>query len=315
MVGPKHDTVRSRWSRLRRTHKFAHAERAVRRYLNHRGYQQAAAVTYFSVLSLVPAAMVTLSVTGYLLTGHPTLLGHLQHAAAHAVPQSMQPLIAGVVDSAMDHRFSLGLVGIAVAVYSGWNWITALRDALTGMWQLRRLSEPVLATVARDCHALLGLGLALLVAFGVTIAGSNVGLRVLGWVTRGDTGLATASVNIGSVLVTLGAEWLIFWWVLAILPRIRVPARAARNPALVTAIGFELLKRLGNVYLEALDRSPIGITLGSVVGALVFAYLVSRLMLLAAAWIATAPVPPAAIPRQRRPCEATVSTPARAAES
>jgi membrane protein len=214
-----------------------------------------------------------------------------------------------VVESAVDHRFSLGLAGVAVAVYSGWNWMNALRDSLTGMWRMGRINESIVATVARDCLALLGLGLALLVVFGVTVAGSDLGMRVLGVTTPGNSVLSTIAVGVGSEIATVLADLLIFWWVLARLPRIRVSARSARCPALVTAVGFEILKHLVNVYLQALGRSPTGVTLGSIVGVLVFAYLVSRLMLLEAAWIATAG-PLAATIEARRPGISNPTTPA-----
>jgi membrane protein len=82
------------------------------RYLDHRGYQQAAAITYFSVLSLVPVVMVVLSVTGYVLAGQPALLERMHHASQQAVPVAVQPLVAGIVEGAIDHRFGLGLAGI-----------------------------------------------------------------------------------------------------------------------------------------------------------------------------------------------------------
>jgi membrane protein len=276
---------------VRRVEWVDHAARACARYLDHRAYQKAAAITYFSVLSLAPSAMVLLSVAGYLLAGQPELLARLHHATQQAVPVAVQPLVAEVVDSAIDHRFGLGLAGLLIAAYSGWNWMNALRDALTGMWQHDRVDEPVLTTVAKDCLALLGLGVALLVTFAAAVASSDLGRRLMGLTGLGAARLAPTAFGIGSIMVGLVASWLIFWWVLAALPRIRVSARAARWPALAAAIGFEVLKGLANLYLQALGRSPIGVTLGSVVGVLVFAYLVSRLVLLAAAWIATAPPP------------------------
>jgi uncharacterized BrkB/YihY/UPF0761 family membrane protein len=103
---------------------------------------------------------------------------------------------------------------------------------------------------------------------------------------------------------------------LAELPRVAVSRRAARAPALIVAMAFEVLKQLVNLYLQALGRSPIGVTLGSVVGVLVFAYLVSRLLLLAAAWIATAPSPRRlAESRRGDPRRATVPTPRRSPEA
>ncbi|HZZ48361.1 MAG TPA: YhjD/YihY/BrkB family envelope integrity protein [Pseudonocardia sp.] len=286
------------------------------RYLTHRGYQQAAAITYFSVLSLVPVLMVVLSVAGYLLAGQPWVLGRLHHASQQAVPVALQPVVADGVDSAIDHRFGLGLAGILFAAYSGWNWINALRDALTGMWRLRRIDAPVITTIAEDCLALLGLGLALVVTFAVSAVGSGLGRRLLGLAGVDGTWLASTALSAGSVFVGVAASWLVFWWVLAELPRVAVSRRAARAPALIVAMAFEVLKQLVNLYLQALGRSPIGVTLGSVVGVLVFAYLVSRLLLLAAAWIATAPSPRRlAESRRGDPRRATVPTPRRSPEA
>jgi membrane protein len=231
-----------------------------------------------------------------MLAGHVALLGRLRHGIQHAVPASVQPLVAAVVNSGTEHRFGLGLAGTLIAIYCGWNWMNALRDALTGMWRLDRPGETLFATVTKDFLALIGLGLALLVIFAVTTAGSNLGLRLLG-LARLTTGYVEAQIPVaGAILVNLAASWMIFWWVLAALPRVPVAPRAALGPALGTAIGFEVLKQLANLYLQALGRSPTGITLGSWIGLLVFAYLVSRLMLIAAAWIATGPPGPTPSP-------------------
>lgn len=81
-----------------------HATRSCARYLEHRGYQQAAAITYFSVVSAV--AMVVLSVAGYLLADHPGPLARLHYASQQAAPMAVRPLVAVVVDSAIDHRFA-----------------------------------------------------------------------------------------------------------------------------------------------------------------------------------------------------------------
>jgi membrane protein len=280
--------LRNRWTALRRRVGWIdHLARTFGRYVAYRGYQQAASITYFSVLSLVPVAMVVLSVAGYLLSGHPALLDQLRADITDGVPTATRPLVVGLVNNVIDHRFGLGILGIAVAGYCGWNWMNALRDALTGMWRLRREDEPVVLTVAKDLATLAGLGVALLVMYALTALGAGVLGPALNAAGMPASGWQHAGLALGSVVITVVTDWLVFWWVLATVPRVPVPPGAARWPALVTAIGFELLKRLGNVYLELLGHSPTGLVLGSVAGVLVFAYLVARLLLLAAAWIAT----------------------------
>ena len=280
-----------RWSALRqRVGWIDHLARTFGRYIAHRGYQQAAAVTYFSLLSVVPLLMVVLSVAGYVLAGHPGVLGQLRGDIQTAVPTPSRPLVTGLIDSIVDHRFSLGIIGVLIAAYSGWNWMNALRDALTGMWRLQRADERVVTTVAKDLLALAGLGLALLVMFSLTVAGDALlgampGIvHAIGW---HDTTLAGPVRAVLSLLATVIFDWLVFWWILTTVPRVPVRPREARWPALATAIGFELLKYAGTLYLRALGSSPTGVAFGSIVGVLVFAYLIARLILLAAAWIAT----------------------------
>src|SRR6202000_1047803 len=53
------------------------------------------------------------------------------------------------------------------------------------------------------------------------------------------------------------------------------------------AIGFELFKMAGTIYLKSVLHSPAGATFGPVLGLMVFAYITARLLLFASAWAAT----------------------------
>jgi membrane protein len=267
---------------------FDHLARMIDRYANNHGYHFAASITYFSVLSLIPLLMVLLAVAAFVLTGHPTLLGELRNAIHSVVPGALGPLMNTLVDNVIDHRVKLGIVGLVVGLYSGWNWMNALRDALTGMWDQRKPDLPLLRTIVRDLMALGSLAVAIAISFGLTEAGAALGgwlLRLLGW---SGFGWANVGLQIASVVLALVADWLVFCWVLTKLPREPVPLRFAVRGAAGAAVAFEILKRGANLYLNALGASPIGATFGSIIGLLVFVYLVSRVLILAAAWTATA---------------------------
>lgn len=267
---------------------FDHLARMIDRYVNNHGYHFAASITYFSVLSLVPLLMVLLAAAGFVLSGQPVLLRELRVGILAVVPGALGPLMNKLVDNVIDHSVKLGIFGLIVGLYSGWNWMNALRDALTGMWDQRKPDLPLLRTIVKDLAALGSLGLAILISFGLTEAGAALGgwlLRLLGW---SGYGWAEVGLQVASVVLALIADWLVFCWVLAKLPREAVPMRLAMRGAAAAAITFEILKRVANLYLNALGRSPIGVTFGSLVGLLVFVYLVSRVLILAAAWTATA---------------------------
>jgi anti-anti-sigma factor len=143
---------------------------------------------------------------------------------------------------------------------------------LTAMWDLDRPDLPIIRTVLKDLLALMGLAVALGVSFGLTAAGGALGPAL-------------------AIPLALVANWLVFLWVLAKLPRQPVHLRTAARGAVAAAIGFELLKQAANLYLGLLGRSPTFTVFGSVIGFLVFVYLVARLLLLVTAWTATAVVP------------------------
>lgn len=267
---------------------FDHLARMIDRYVNNHGYHFAASITYFSVLSLIPLLMVLLAASGFVLGGHPTLLNQLFDGIHAVLPGALWPLVRNVVDNVIDHKVKLGLFGLVVGLYSGWNWMNALRDALTGMWAQRKPEMPLLRTIVKDLIALGGLAIAIAISFGLTEAGAALGgwlLRLMGW---SGFGWANVGLQLASVVLALIADWLVFCWVLTKLPREPVPLRFAVRGAAGAAVAFEILKRAANLYLDALGRSPTGVALGSIVGLLVFVYLVSRVLILAAAWTATA---------------------------
>jgi membrane protein len=282
---------------------FDHLARMIDRYVNNHGYHFAASITYFSVLSLIPLLMVLLAAAGFVLGSNPLLLGQLHNGLHGIAPGALWQLSDTLVDNVIDHRVRLGILGLVVGLYSGWNWMNALRDALTGMWDQRKPDLPLLRTIVRDLLALGSLGIAIAISFALTESGSALGgwlLRLLGW---SRFGWANVGLQVASVVLALVADWLVFCWVLAKLPREPVPMRSAVRGAAGAAVAFEVLKRVANLYLEALGRSPTGVTFGSLVGLLVFVYLVSRVLILAAAWTATAQ------PRPRPAAEPVVVVP------
>src|SRR5947207_3291126 len=80
------EEVESRFARMRREHRWLdHIVRAGQRYVERYGDHYAAAITYFSVLSLVPLVMVAVSIAGFVLVGHPALLENLENSIGESV--------------------------------------------------------------------------------------------------------------------------------------------------------------------------------------------------------------------------------------
>jgi membrane protein len=152
---------------------------------------------------------------------------------------------------------------------------------------------------------LVGLGLAIVLSFGITAVGTGFAELVLRWMGLENAGWAHVMLRIGTIVLSLLANWLVFLWVLSRLPRKPVGWRSAIKGAFAGAVGFEVLKQTATIFLSFTTKSPTSAAFGSVIGVLVFANLVAQFVLFITAWTATAkenrepevvkPPPPAVI--------------------
>lgn len=275
-------------SRLRRKESVAHLVRAGGAYMDRNGDHYAAAITYFSVLSLFPLVMILFAAAGFVLAGNATLLREIQQSILEAAPAGLGKTLNDVIDQAIESRGTVGVIGLLAAIYSGFGWMTNLRDALSAMWGHDIPERPFLRKAVSDLLSLLSLGLALIVSFGITAAGTGVGSWLLGLVGLADDGWARFLLLLGTIVLGLAANWLVFLWVLTRLPRQKVGARSAVRGALFAAVGFEILKQGATIYLGVVGGTPTGALFGPIIGLLIFANLVARLLLFVTAWTATA---------------------------
>jgi membrane protein len=111
--------------------------------------------------------------------------------------------------------------------------------------------------------------------------------KVLRWFDLQDLPGVSILLQVASLVVAVGVSWLLFTWMIARLPRHSLSLRSSMRAGLLAAIGFEVFKQLGSVYLGKIMHGPAGATFGPVLGLLVFAYITARLILFATAWAAT----------------------------
>src|SRR5690606_29358360 len=113
--------------RLKQRPGVAHLLRAGERYTTRLGDQFGAAITYFSVLALVPILMFAFSITGFVLTvSRPDLLQQVVETVTGAVggagDQSGKQ-IADLIKDFLINWPAVGLVGVLSAAYSGSGWV------------------------------------------------------------------------------------------------------------------------------------------------------------------------------------------------
>ncbi|MFJ9783729.1 inner membrane protein YhjD [Amycolatopsis sp. NPDC101161] len=275
--------------RLRRKYPWLdHLIRANEAFGERYGNHYAAAITYFSVLSVFPLFMVAFAVVGLVVNHDKTIIDKITKGINDSVPQGLQSLVSGIVNGALDSGSGIGIFGLLIALYSGIGWMSNLRDALTAQWGQEKQSQPIVKQTLKDFVALIGLGVALIVSFALTAVGGGVGQFLLEHVGLADQKWAIYLLRAGTIVLGLLANTLVFLWVIARLPREHVALRSAVKGSIVAAVGFVVLQQVGSIYLASVTKSPSAALFGPVIGLLVFANLVSRFLLLITAWTATA---------------------------
>ena len=267
---------------------FDHAMRANDWFDESKGNFFAAGLTYYTIFALFPLLMVGFSVVGFMLSRRPDVLTGIDNKVRSAVPGALGQQLLDLMNSAIDARASVGVIGLAVAVWVGLNWMANLRTALSEMWRQRDTSRGYVRTKFSDLGAIVSSFVAILATLALSaLADATPMGRVLGWLGIHNAPVLDAIFRGVSILTSVLLSWLVFSWMIARLPREPVNFASAIRAALLAAIGFELFKLVASIYLKSVLRSPAGATFGPVLGLMVFAYITARLLLFATAWAAT----------------------------
>ncbi len=264
-----------------------HLVRAATRYTEKHGDHYAAAITFFSILALVPLLMVAFAAAAFVLANNQPLLQQLQDGITAAAPEGLGDLLNQVVDQAIEQRKAVGIVGLLGALFSGLGWMSNLREALSEQWDQRGEPPTVVKRYLGDLLAMIGLGLAFALSFAITAVGTGLSSTILEFLGLAEVWWAKAVFFLIGLALTLAANWLVFLWVIARLPREPVTLRSAARAALFAAVGFVILQQVMTVYIASVTNSPAGAAFGPIIGLLVFANFVSRFILFVTAWAAT----------------------------
>jgi len=285
-----------------------HLLRAVERYFARLGTEFAAAVTYFSVLAVVPVLLFLFTVAGLVLTVlRPELLVPVADAVAAAVgsadPATRQEILTRVSTAASSWR-ATGVVTLLTAIYSGAGWMGNLKNAVRAQWRPEfDLVGPgggniVLVTLKGYVVNLLQLALlvvAMLITFGLASVSTSLADTVLDALGLSQVGWLHPVLRLVPVLFSIGAGFVLFLYLYTVLPETKEPGRVVRRGALVGAVGLGVLQYLSTFLIGRFSSNPAFAIFGSVIALMLFFNLFARLILFMAAWIATAQHP--AVPR------------------
>ena len=282
-------------AKLRSKPQIAHIERTIARYNERLGSQFAAAITYFSVLALVPILMFAFSILGFVLVElRPDLIEQVVgqvSALLGGFDESTKQSLIGLIENALRNYKAVGIVGLLSAAYSGAGWIGNVKKAVRAQWKTDFDDAEPKVNIAKLTLINLGTLLGTLVMVAVTFALASVSTGVIGTILGAlglaDTGWLAWLVRVVPVLVSVGTGWLLFMFLYTTLPSNRMPWRAVRRGALIGAIGLAVLQYLTGFLIGAFSGNLAASIFGPVIAIMLFFNLFSILILMIAAWIAT----------------------------
>ncbi|HEY8472139.1 MAG TPA: YihY/virulence factor BrkB family protein [Natronosporangium sp.] len=245
-----------------------HAFRTIDRYLEAFGGRLAAAIAYYGFF-----ATFALGVLGYALLGFLVERDVDLQDTVNDYLQENLPVVQ--LDEISAGRGSAGVFGLIALVFAGVAWVEALRSSQRRIWELEQAPGNWLLRRGIDIVVLLGLAILLGLSIGLAtgieylLAGIPV-LEHLGW------------------LLQIGVNLVVAFALLAALPRLRIAPRRLLPPAAGLAVGLFLLNALGGLYIDRVRENAAYAVVATAAGLLVYLYLFFQLVLLCAAWAATA---------------------------
>ncbi|MDA1358544.1 YihY/virulence factor BrkB family protein [Glycomyces luteolus] len=269
------------WDRVllgarKRSNLADHSWRAGERYGEVHGGQLAAAISYYAFFAAFSMSLLALAIFGYMLD-----IPDIYNSVEAWLETNLPVIDVGVLESS---RKSVTIFAAVALIVAGVAWVQSVRAAIRTIWSLDAQPGNPFLRWAIDLGILVGVSILLLITIGAT-AGAEWVLAALE--LDDATGNLALVVRGVSVVVGLVANALLSLVLLQALPRVVMPLRRVVWAALAVAIGMELLKTLGRIYVLHVSDRPAYQAVTTAVGLLVFLYLFNVMLLLAASWTAT----------------------------
>ncbi|WP_426707641.1 inner membrane protein YhjD [Corynebacterium auriscanis] len=267
---------------------FDHIMRMQERYSERGGNQFAAGITYFSVLSLFPLLMLTFSITAMVLAGNQELLNKVIDKVAQSGGDKMSETLTTIIHQAVEQRASVFSIGLLLALWTGLGWMAHLRMGASEMWKVSGTPKNFIMGKVKDFIGLIVLLIALIIAFAVTAIGnSGLTMRLLEMLHLSDIPGIRILTFLVALVVALIANYIVFVWLIAYLPRTKTDRPSVFRAAIIGAVAFEVFKQFATMFFSNALSNPAGAAFGPIIGVMVLMYFVWRIVLYCSAWAAT----------------------------
>jgi len=282
-----------------------HLLRAIDRYLSRLGNQFAAAITYFSVLAIVPILMFAFAILGLTIEVlRPDLATTLVQVISDRLNSASgaQNIAKTLLETLKSWRGVL-LVGLLSAGYAGSGWVANIRQAINAMWHpdgIRPIGSKgilgFLADLGKNLLILVGLVILGAVTVGASLSATAAQSFVLGLLGLHESWVARALTVVAALVISLLAGWALFLYLYWILPRDHGPFREIARGAMLGSVGLALLQYFAGTLNGIFLSNKAALIFGPLIVLVLSLNLFATLVLLGAAWTVTATTETAELP-------------------
>lgn len=291
--------VKEKVKALRQVPAVAHVLRMNTRYSTRLGNQFAGAITYFSLLAMVPILMFAFSACGFTLTVlRPDLLERVQAeimVQLQGAPDELKAQLTGLIRGLLRNWASVGLVGLLSSMYSSAGWAGNLKSAVRAqtrpLFDMKERKRFFVLEVLVNLAILLGLLIILAMTFALAGMATSLTGTIVHWLALdGVPGVKALLRIVGPVLSAI-AGWAMFVYLYNVLPEVKFSFRIIAWGALFGSAGLFVLQYLTGFLMGKFAGNPAAAVFGPVIVLMLFFNLFARLNLYVAAWIATSVQP------------------------
>lgn len=276
----------------------AHLLRMQERFTERMGNQFAAAVTYFSLMSLVPILLFAFAMLGMVLTVfRPDLLDQVSQLIETQFQNNpLGTQIVAVMERALAGWATLGLVALGIFAWSGATWMANLKSAIRAQmrpdFSVQEKKGNIVVETLANLGTLLLLLVSILIMFSLAATATSLSQVVLGWLQAPDTWVSRLVVYVAPIPVSIAVGFVLFAFLYKVSYQQRVSRRVWLLGALSGSVGLAVLQYSATLIWGMFSGNAAASIFGPVIIMMLFFNLFATLILMIAAWMATAELQP-----------------------
>ncbi len=277
---------------------IAHLWRTQERFTARMGNQFAGAITYFSILSVVPVLMFGFSMLGMVLTVlRPDLLDAVRNlVTAEFKNAPLGNQVIAIMETALSSWASLSIVAAGIFAWSGANWVANLKSAIRAQMRptldvAEQKSNIVIETL-KNLGILLALLGTILAMFALSTVATVLTGSIIEWLHLPTTVLTALLLRLVPILVNIAVGFGLFAFLFRVSYQQPIPRHVWLVGALTGSIGLAVLQIATTTITGMFSNNAAARIFGPIIIAMLFLNLFATLILMIAAWMASYEPPP-----------------------